>query len=197
MTPGSTCRRRRVRLIVVRAFLLLLLGATVNVAVAWGLVTWPIRAQTDSSVTVSEVTRWWDSQRADNARLNYFVPTRCVGVSTVQVHGYIPPTQGASGSLFANQVTQGYAEAGWPMRALSSEWHGIIVSLPQRPIWPGFAINTLFYATILWLLIAFPFTLRRWRRVRRGLCVKCAYPVGASDVCTECGAAVRARPTAS
>ena len=62
---------------------------------------------------------------------------------------------------------------------------------PMRPIWPGFAINTVFYAGILWLLVAIPARVRRWRRTRRGLCAKCAYPVGASEVCTECGAAIR------
>jgi hypothetical protein len=59
--------------------------------------------------------------------------------------------------------------------------------LPLTPIWPGFAINTLFYAAILWLSFAAPFALRRRRRIKRGLCPACAYPVGKSDVCTECG----------
>jgi hypothetical protein len=64
------------------------------------------------------------------------------------------------------------------------------ILLPLRPIWPGFAINTVFYAGLLWLLFAAPFAFRRWRRIKRGLCPKCAYPVGDSPVCTECGAAV-------
>ena len=60
--------------------------------------------------------------------------------------------------------------------------------LPIGIYWPGFAINTMFYAAILWLLFAAPGRARRWRRIRRGLCIKCAYPIGTSDVCTECGA---------
>jgi hypothetical protein len=70
------------------------------------------------------------------------------------------------------------------------EWH----DLPRIPIWPGFAINTLFYAGILWLLFAAPLALRRWwgaRRIKRGLCPACAYPVGNSPRCTECGAALK------
>ncbi len=59
--------------------------------------------------------------------------------------------------------------------------------LPLRPIWPGFAVNTLFYAAILWLAIPGPFALRRFLRVRRGLCPKCAYPMGEAPVCTKCG----------
>ena len=62
--------------------------------------------------------------------------------------------------------------------------------LPLRPIWHGFAVNTLLYATFLWLLICGPFALRRFIRVRRGLCPKCAYPMGESAVCSECGKAL-------
>ena len=76
--------------------------------------------------------------------------------------------------------------------------------LPLRPLWPGFAINTVFYALVLWLLFAAPFALRRRRRIKRGLCPKCAYdlrgsrrgphpnplPEGEGEtVCPECGAA--------
>lgn len=61
--------------------------------------------------------------------------------------------------------------------------------LPYMPIWTGFIVNTLVYAALLWLLVAAPFTARRMIRRRRGLCEKCAYPVGVSPVCTECGAA--------
>jgi len=62
-------------------------------------------------------------------------------------------------------------------------------TLPLRPIWPGFAINTLFYAAVLWMVFAAPFALRRMIRRRRGQCQRCAYPIGSSPVCTECGAA--------
>jgi hypothetical protein len=60
-------------------------------------------------------------------------------------------------------------------------------ALPCRVLWPGFVVNTIFYAAILWLLIPGPFALRRLIRRRRGLCPKCAYPMGHSETCTECG----------
>jgi hypothetical protein len=69
-------------------------------------------------------------------------------------------------------------------------------ALAYRPIWPGFAINTLFYAGILrltWGGFAAPFALRRRRRIKRGLCPACAYPVGDSSVCTECDKPVKPR----
>jgi len=61
---------------------------------------------------------------------------------------------------------------------------------PYIPIWPGFAINTLFYAGVLWVLFCGPFALRQMIRRRRGQCARCAYPIGQSPVCTECGAKV-------
>jgi hypothetical protein len=65
------------------------------------------------------------------------------------------------------------------------------LDVPYRPLWPGFAINTMFYAAILWLLFAAPFAVRRRRRIKRGLCVACGYdlkglPTAAQ--CPECGA---------
>jgi len=65
--------------------------------------------------------------------------------------------------------------------------------IPFAPLWPGFAINTVFYAVILWLLFALggtPFALRRWRRTKRGLCPSCAYDLRATlaNTCPECGA---------
>ncbi len=108
--------------------------------------------------------------------------------------------------------------AGWPLRSLDGlvrhyHLHGVTGELPNGtheyvdlirrpansgayrplplgPIWLGFAVNTLFYAAVLWLLICGPFALRRLIRVRRGLCPGCGYLVGESDVCTECGMAL-------
>jgi hypothetical protein len=62
--------------------------------------------------------------------------------------------------------------------------------IPYRPIWLGFLLSMMFYAAVLWIMWAIPFTLRKQLRRRRGLCAACAYPVGASVVCTECGSPV-------
>jgi hypothetical protein len=62
--------------------------------------------------------------------------------------------------------------------------------IPMAPIWPGFAINMLFYPGVLWLLFVARFAFRKRRRIKRGLCPKCAYDLRAtqSPVCPECGA---------
>ncbi len=64
------------------------------------------------------------------------------------------------------------------------EWPSFV---PLRPIWRGLAANTLLFAAVLWLLVCGPFVLRRFVRVKRGLCPWCAYPMGESPTCTECG----------
>ena len=73
-----------------------------------------------------------------------------------------------------------------------------VLATPRRVfvvqhLWPGFAVNTLFYAAILWLLIPGPFVLRRIVRVKRGLCPACAYPAGEAAVCSECGKSLPGR----
>ena len=72
---------------------------------------------------------------------------------------------------------------------LSSSRLPIWRALPYRPIWPEIAINTIFYATILWLLTLGPFTTRRIMRHKCGHCIKCGYDLrGDSDGgCPECG----------
>jgi len=62
-------------------------------------------------------------------------------------------------------------------------------ALPLRPIFPGFVVNTLFYAA-MWFGIFFGVAaVRRFIRKKRGRCVKCSYDLrGELDKgCPECG----------
>ena len=62
-------------------------------------------------------------------------------------------------------------------------------TLPLALIWPGFLIDTLFYAALwLGLIVGFGAT-KRALRTRRGLCPKCKYDLrGDLDAgCPECG----------
>lgn len=73
-------------------------------------------------------------------------------------------------------------------------WHGMIPRvLPLGIDWLPFAVNTLFYAALLWPLFCASFAMRRIVRMKRGRCVKCGYPMGESAVCSECGSALRRR----
>lgn len=66
-------------------------------------------------------------------------------------------------------------------------------SLPVRPIWRGFLINSAFYAVVLFLLhwaLTVPRRfVREVSRLRRGCCVACGYDLGFDFVpgCPECG----------
>ncbi len=62
-------------------------------------------------------------------------------------------------------------------------------NIPLGVIWPGFVGNAGLYSAILALLAYAGRTLRRSVRRRRGRCLECGYPAGASPVCTECGGA--------
>jgi len=70
-------------------------------------------------------------------------------------------------------------------------------ALPLRPIWPGFAVNTLLYTVILWLFLCGPFELRRIIRRKRGQCIKCGYDLRGAEheQCPECGTTIPLRIT--
>ncbi len=75
-----------------------------------------------------------------------------------------------------------------------NSWYGSMIKddrlLAYLPVWPGFVINALFYAAILWLLTIGPFfALRRLIRHRRGLCLACGYDLrhAEHEACPECG----------
>jgi len=198
-----------------RMLLLLTGGAIINVAVAWGCAAYPDLTQARSSYCHDD---FW-SGGTINARVTAQVGRRQVGQVTV-METYLrtrtirrdrPTVQQK-----ANEHLLGYVSAGWPLFSATCELVGKFGmpraeqtiswgvplpphgkkngnewrALPYRPLWPGFVINTIFYAAILWLPFG-GFRFARLRiRARRGQCPACAYPVGASDVCTECGKTV-------
>lgn len=74
---------------------------------------------------------------------------------------------------------------------LAMGMQGIERVLPLRPLWPGFVLNTMFWASALWLLWMIPRWLRSlWWGIRHK-CTRCGYPVGVSPVCTECGRTIK------
>lgn len=61
--------------------------------------------------------------------------------------------------------------------------------LSLRPLWPGFVVNTLVFATAMWAPTGGLAGLRRGHRRRRGRCAHCAYDLRDSPnaACPECG----------
>jgi hypothetical protein len=213
-----------------RVFLILLLGAIVNVAVAWGcLLGLRHRSDTiedwddDASVHAIVAELGWD---VESWRFFAGVTDHDFGVMQREVSMYSPRTETSApfGVIVATST-----DAGWPLYAPTGriiwphnsylEWrangqamkpdrkvecgwaYSAIVTTPKfrttetllvplRPVWPAFAFNTVFYAAVLWMLFAAPFALRKWQRIKRGLCPKCGYDLRGTDsaACPECGA---------
>jgi hypothetical protein len=85
----------------------------------------------------------------------------------------------------------GRAETPWALDLGGTQGPmGLPRVLPLRPILIGNAVNTVSFAAGLWAIALGPGTLRRFIRRRRHLCQACGYPVGESELCTECGHAV-------
>jgi hypothetical protein len=191
----------------IRIFVFLLLGAIVNVAVAWGVV-FRYRTPAERFFSASEATAIWD-----RLPLPWQIAGDAWGREKRQP-GWRLQSIGRPANVGPNDAAGAEVLlSGWPcasMRAIDAYWKGQYFSegcweppdswplphvyvLPTKAIWPGFAINTVFYAAVLWLLFAGPFVLRRWGRIRRGLCPKCGYDLrgggAATDakICPECG----------
>ena len=195
----------------------LVIGAVVNVAVAWCACLW-LSPRVPPSYTVPPVT--------DNTgRLTWpapeVVPSEFPFPDMVTYHVWRPffsnvyALRHISGAaLSAEQVyCQQFRTVGWPARSLQSgqsfrpeEIRGRVLDvgsyalpawlrkvcprgyLATNVIWPGFALNTLFYALPIALLWLAPGQVRRRHRRRKGLCVDCGYPVAdAGKPCPECG----------
>ena len=179
-------------------------GALVNVAVAWGVLTYfnPGTGHMTILDQPQAQMRWqlfaprtWPSDAIKGDRFKY-------GAKILETLEHADVQSQGSWTLYIR-------ESGWPMMSFRGallsrngavETRGLfrvraVDSVPHIPIWPGFAINTLFYAAILWALFAAPFGLRglrKRRRIKRGSCPNCAYDLRGraptSDVCPECGA---------
>jgi hypothetical protein len=86
--------------------------------------------------------------------------------------------------------TQGEIELpAWSLRLASALKRSevIVWKIPTIPMWPGFAINTLFYAAPLGVVAFGSVAARRHLRRRRNLCPACAYQLTGEPICPECG----------
>jgi len=217
--------------------LFLLLGAIVNVAVAWWC-AWGISFPPRPTPTRYARSNWGPHTLT-------FIEYRTLGATRVRVHFWdgmdaLQPLPGfgneswlSSPNSLPQQSPPYWVEdlvslrgrglngmpldaTGLPFRSMRCYWidwvhhqDGIPLytdaymwrgtarqsALPLGIIAPGFVANTLLYAALWWSIFAAPFALRRWRRIKRGLCLKCGYDLhkrpSDSSVCPECGAATR------
>ena len=99
-----------------------------------------------------------------------------------EVHSFV--TQGGT-LLTESRSTGGIATS---QRAWRFSWNR---TLPFRLVPVGFVADTLLYALLVGVLMYGRSVVRYLVRLRKGLCLRCGYPVGDSPECSECGASVR------
>ncbi len=175
------------RLLIIAFFLLL--GAVVNVAVAWGCAIWSPVLKTGRIVL-------------DDPSSEHFASG--IGWKTVMLSGIHGGWGEIEAGLPLHAVSGGHSWVDFPPGPPRYNTRGLIgwqiqgrgypggMAKPRRPfpIEPlpiGFLTNTVVYTALLWLSVRGVFLLRRHMRIKRGLCPVCAYPTGSHPVCTECG----------
>ena len=182
----------------------LLLGAIANVVVAWvGTLASSVFLElrlVDAARLWSEIapSDWptWDADETDarterswGQSVDVVWSTASGGPHVVVSYRQGFPVRGLRGLLLWDSSGPRAVNAiyfDWSQVDPSSGRYSV---LGYSPLWPGFVVNTVFYAAILWLLTLGPFTLRRLIRHKRGLCIKCGYDLRGAEheVCPECG----------
>ena len=193
-------KRRLFKLVV-----FLLLGAVVNVTVAWGCAarrsTWPTY-RGETHLPDKGDLRWWHDNAPDGFAAR---PAEVAGFYGLGTSTVIMVDRRIEASTSAPSDAIRY-RAGLPMRTFEgSIWvdmnrrrstmqHAVKIwgdrpPIPLQLLWVGFTINTIFYGVLLWLLMLGLLRARRVRRRKRGLCIKCGYDLRGdfSAGCSECG----------
>jgi hypothetical protein len=202
-------RKPRARKLAIRIAACVLIGAAATVGVAWGLFLTPPEVSDGEPAHASEwpirVPASWPSQPQQSEQSTEVV--RCFGRWIFYGDGWRPDPQ-------CECILNVY-RSGWPALALQSfsgraalypglderaeglptpRWLARLspaagILLPSRPLWPGFALDTAFYAAIALTLWSAPPAIRRRLRHSRGHCPACGYDLkGApSATCPECG----------
>lgn len=188
-------------------------GAVVSVVVAWGIAVWvplPLQTKFAPSERIPDslhmVPADWPSLITVRRRV-YF------GVTETRASFDLERVRSADARWFIRHEEHGWplrSMEWWVMIRMphkvpgQTPWqNGIAIpswvprfkspnteysrSIGLHPDMPGFAINAVFYGAILWVTAACVQRFRSSVRRRGGLCPKCAYPMGISGKCTECG----------
>ncbi len=188
----------------------LLLGAIINVAVAWACVAFVPVVMQPAQVTVRKVSRTYHQTRFvqevfGRVRVTWIDDSAGSQASSWEFTGWPMPslfssTSGSTATVYwpkgreivaavdVNQVDHGFIISGeriGPSKDYPETWR----ALPIKPIWLGLGINTIFYASIAWGLCFAAVTLRRVMRRKPGFCTACGYDLRHADhlVCPACG----------
>lgn len=210
---------RRVLRICAVVLLWLLIGAVVNILVAAAAAFARPDFTSLHAIGMFGEDEWPASAPSEWPQHPYIVDQYLAfGWRCVCARAHIPSTEPASSP---GEHTLGVHSAGWPLRSLRGThaytwtYRGSAIAesrfshlielptgylwlswpryFPTNPIWPGFAIDTLFFGLLGWGAFRFPAAIRRSRRRRAGKCLKCGYDLAGlrspdrTTTCPECG----------
>ncbi len=198
--------------------LCLLAGVVLNVAVAWGLVWLPPLPMGWMTSWDRVPTAPVDSIALPPhlPTLNKFFSRSSAGQTQWQMIWDEPAADGTEAAKPARTIVANLSHSGLPMLSMQyqeivdvrnpgqiislispgslASWRGGIDLGPNRfglfPVWPGFAVNTLIFATTIAWVWRGVLTFRAARRVRGGLCASCGYDrrgLATGTPCPECG----------
>ena len=209
---GCSCERDNVkrRLLIVAVFLLA--GAVVNVAVAWGcalgvLPFLPYSAHDDHNYVDEAHSTWWRENAPSTWEGDLASVSRVPGFGTLHLMYAQYATEDEKRTLGSTTLVFRLF-AGIPFRCLegsswvdrtagtvrsdslvhvSRRWWRPAGNIPLRFRWAETSANILFYTVVFVGIRLVYLSIRARIRLRRGLCPACAYPMGESDTCSECG----------
>ncbi len=186
-----------------RIALCLVLGAVINVGVAWGCAAWsPMKSQ-------RYIERYLPKGSADLPGWAAVEPPWFMANMSHLENG-LGRDRWSQASMASGGPWRRILDthvAGLPMRSLRGvelfrdehnlrnhvEWRWAIRIddgvLPYQPMLLGFTLNTLIYGAFALPLTLLPSAIRRRRRARKGLCTTCGYDIAGLATCPECGSA--------
>lgn len=194
-----------------RLVLCLMLGALVNLGMAWGCSLGFAYADTKILAGTMQYrltfVREWP--------IKGMPPAEAIGRGTITAYGvtnsyYSESKRGHPWMLYRSAGLPLHAFHAWtddwrtprtpqtPPGASALHWRFAVdirgTVFPYRPMPLGFTVNTLLYAALLFLLTLGLSVFKRRRRLRGGLCVRCGYDITGLTACPECGTPVLHSP---
>lgn len=205
MVLYSSISRLNVRRSIRFALIFILIGAIVNVAVAWSIELH--RALTERIANPSEFLDYSATRRPTEVALESWirpVPIEWPNRPSVSLMYHYPGRRELHQSAYGDNTNPLFVldvvSSGWPFACLES-WDCIPLwvssrrgalpvrecswsvrltgprsaELPLAPKWPSIALNTVFYAVVAWCGWTCVASVRQCRRRGRGACGRCGY----------------------
>lgn len=151
--------------------------------------------------TPEETLLLWESQIREAGVPEFIAPLRAiplvgtVAVQHVALRSVGLPLAGLQSSEWSTGSQASLSPINWESSGSVQlpYWPSAasVVTMPWMPVWPGFAVDTVWWGCAWFFVPRGALAARAWHRRRRGRCGYCNYNVAGhhSLLCPECGAA--------